>query len=419
MSEKLCTCEARNRSGAAYCPACGLGLTSGRPRGPVPWIVGLIVWMAGAGGLSAALHARPRGAESLDRAGESVPTRSANLPEPTPPQPGSTAEQLPQPTSTLDRIRPSSHRASSFFVHGRERHPSAHAFDDDAATAWNDGVAGIGLGEWLEATFDRSYRVRRIRTATGWNYVSARYGDLFVANSHLRRVSFRFSNGSTVTRDVASGQREIVIEGLDVVTTSVRIVADSVWDGNRYHDMCISEATFEGEPAGTTTAVAPPSSAPGAGECVARISTGLRLHLADTLGSEGRVLDSGTALRVLGRGAQRGRDRASYRVSVGDGREGYILLAASELSGSCSSFSGTPPATSAGCTITLTNGVHLRRAQGLASTGREYPPGTRVEVIDVGSIMRAGAAIRRLRVLEGDAEGWAFLTPTELSQCGQ
>ena len=108
------------------------------------------------------------------------------------------------------------------------------------------GVSGSGQGEWLEASLGGAYRLSRVRLSSGWDLVSPRVGDLFVANAHLRRVRLVFDNGDSRVREVRADERSVSFEDINVTTRSVRVVADEVWPGARWQDLCIAEVVIEG-----------------------------------------------------------------------------------------------------------------------------------------------------------------------------
>ena len=92
----------------------------------------------------------------------------------------------------LRTLKPKRVRASSFWAKRRERHPAEHAFDGKMKTAWNEGAPGSGEGEWIEARFSGPMTFRRIVLSTGYDDHSRKFGDLFYANSHLKRVRIEF-----------------------------------------------------------------------------------------------------------------------------------------------------------------------------------------------------------------------------------
>jgi len=136
--------------------------------------------------------------------------------------------------------------ASSFISNHRNQHAPERAFDGDPSTAWNENERGPGDGSWIAATFTSPVTVRRLRITTGYDSNSPRHGDLFPLNSHLRRVRVTFDGGRAIERDVAEGQRQLVLDNLNVRARTVRIDALAVWPGTRWADLCISEVAIDG-----------------------------------------------------------------------------------------------------------------------------------------------------------------------------
>jgi len=199
-----------------------------------------------------------RGAEQTPPSiAPTTPPIPTGLPQPTQPAPEPSAapartQQTPTPTTPTTGLPPMATlnvvgtRASTEMNTGSDPHPAAHAFDGNSHTAWNESARGPGQGEWIEATLDGTHVVERVTLATGWDHISPRWGDLFTANSHMRRVRVVFSDGTSVSRDVAADQRSVVFDGLGRTTSSVRIVADDVYPGARWQDLCVSDVTIEG-----------------------------------------------------------------------------------------------------------------------------------------------------------------------------
>lgn len=131
--------------------------------------------------------------------------------------------------------------ASSFY----KKHPPDHAFDGLVNTAWNEREKGSGEGAWVEIAFDSSKEINKIEMTAGWDYLSKKNVDLFEANSHLKKLTVVFDDG-TQEVDVSSSQRSIAIEGLNFKTKKIRFVADEVWPGKRWQDLSISEIVIWG-----------------------------------------------------------------------------------------------------------------------------------------------------------------------------
>jgi hypothetical protein len=111
--------------------------------------------------------------------------------------------------------------------------------DGSLQTCWAEGATGAGEGEWVEATFKRPVRLRELRLLPGNNA----YPSAFARYARPKRLTAVFSDGSSVVlslRDAPSLQRFPV----DVTTSSVRFVTDSVYPGTDYAAACIGEVEF-------------------------------------------------------------------------------------------------------------------------------------------------------------------------------
>lgn len=178
-----------------------------------------------------------------------LPTPPAAPPQPPAiPPPAAPPPTVVPPAPVLERLVPTSTTASSFMSNGRDQYAPARAFDGDPATTWTEDARGPGDGEWLQARFAGPQLVQRVRITTGWNHTSPRGTDLFTGNSHLRRVRLVLGPNTAIERDVGADEREVVFDGLDAETSTVRIEAVSVWPGTRWADLCIGEVVIEGEP---------------------------------------------------------------------------------------------------------------------------------------------------------------------------
>ena len=147
----------------------------------------------------------------------------------------------------MGRLEPSSTSASSSMNRPDDFHPPQHAFDGNPKTAWNEDVRGPGRGEWLQAEFAEARHIARIRIATGYDSVSPRFGDLFSANAHIKRVSVWVDGVRVATRDVEADERSVDLDALDVTGRRVRVVADEVWPGARWQDLSVNEIEIIGE----------------------------------------------------------------------------------------------------------------------------------------------------------------------------
>jgi len=122
------------------------------------------------------------------------------------------------------------------------------AVDGLLETAWAEGVAGPGTGEWILLTFPGTIDVHSVRVDVGYD----RDAGIFAKNNRVKRATFVFSSGEQVQLDFsdARGRQEISLvraPGPNIETTYVQVVIDEVYPGTRYDDTCLAEIEVWGK----------------------------------------------------------------------------------------------------------------------------------------------------------------------------
>ena len=325
------TCEAcATLPGCGWCGATGrcLNLTDSSGSAPAACASG---WAGSPAECSAPRPAAPAPAPTPAREQGAVPTPG---PVPAPAQ-GLVPTPSPAPPqeqrSDAAPLVPDRFAASSEFHTRREQHPAAHAFDGRPETAWNDGVSGDGTGQWIEAGFAQPVQITEVRFSPGWDYVSPRSGDLFPANSHIRRADLLVDGRLIRSVDIGADQRSVTVTGLDVRGSSLRIVAATVWDGRRFHDMSISEVQLVGRrPASAPAAPSAPAATTQACETV--VEESFHLRPVETRASTGARYPANTRVAVLERGRLLRSGLEIFRVRVvADGAVGWVFLTNGDL----------------------------------------------------------------------------------------
>ncbi len=125
--------------------------------------------------------------------------------------------------------------------HGGQYQPWM-ATDGAIETAWVEGAAGPGLGEWIQLTFPGTIAVHRIGLDVGYD----RDAGIFAKNNRIKKVTLTFSNGEQVELDFADtrGMQTIPLvraPGPNIETTFVKVVIDAVYPGSTYDDTCLAE----------------------------------------------------------------------------------------------------------------------------------------------------------------------------------
>ena len=116
------------------------------------------------------------------------------------------------------------------------------ATDGALETSWVEGVAGPGVGEWIELSFPGTIEVHSIGLDVGYDQDAG----IFARNNRIKKVTLIFSSGEQVELGFADirGVQTIPLvraPGSNIETTYVRVVIDEVYPGSQYDDTCLAE----------------------------------------------------------------------------------------------------------------------------------------------------------------------------------
>lgn len=116
------------------------------------------------------------------------------------------------------------------------------AIDGSEETAWVEGVPGPGVGEWIQLTFPGAIELHALGFDVGFD----KNADLFAKNNRIKKVTLVFSNGeqTSIEFEDTRGMQEFAMvraPGPNVETTSVKVIIDEVYPGDRYDDTCLAE----------------------------------------------------------------------------------------------------------------------------------------------------------------------------------
>jgi len=120
-------------------------------------------------------------------------------------------------------------------------HPNYLA-DDDPATAWVEGAASSGAGEWVRfnvTPLDGTTKVR-IRIRNGYQ----KSKDLFKANARARGITVKLLPTKLerkFTLEDKDGWQEITLDQPKDKLRAVELSIGSVYEGSKYADLCISD----------------------------------------------------------------------------------------------------------------------------------------------------------------------------------
>jgi hypothetical protein len=121
------------------------------------------------------------------------------------------------------------------------------AIDGSKETAWVEGVAGPGTGQWIQLTFPGAIELHSLGFDVGFD----KNTDLFDKNNRIKKATLVFSNGeeTSISFQDTRGLQEVLMVRAprpNVKTTSVKVIIDEVYPGTRYDDTCLAEVEVWG-----------------------------------------------------------------------------------------------------------------------------------------------------------------------------
>lgn len=119
------------------------------------------------------------------------------------------------------------------------------AFDKNPSTAWCEGGAGAGIGEWIDFQFNGEVRLRQINIQPGYFKSQQSWRD----NNRVAAATIEFSDGSSQNADFADRMEMQTVSVGQKQTRWVRITIEDVHRGGfDAEDTLISEVSFVTEP---------------------------------------------------------------------------------------------------------------------------------------------------------------------------
>lgn len=133
----------------------------------------------------------------------------------------------------LQSVAATSELSERNMIHSAER-----ICDGKLKNAWVEGVSGQGIGEEVTFVFDNSYSFSGMKINAGYQ----KSKELYYKNSRPKKMKITFSDGSSITVKLKDyyGVQNINFDNR-VVADQVTVTIESVYKGNKYKDMVISE----------------------------------------------------------------------------------------------------------------------------------------------------------------------------------
>ncbi|HVP50162.1 MAG TPA: hypothetical protein VMT56_02965 [Candidatus Bathyarchaeia archaeon] len=161
------------------------------------------------------------------------------------------------PLSSIAKIQASSILKTDAI--NRFNYEPKNLFDNDLNTAWVEGAAGSGVGEWVEVQFEEGVHIEAVGIINGYTKNEA----IYKANNRIRKirldVEFRDhwpANADPKSEDIDLTEKQfnelnrdvqapfiswLADYGMGRVVSKIRITILEVAPGAKYDDTCISE----------------------------------------------------------------------------------------------------------------------------------------------------------------------------------
>lgn len=161
------------------------------------------------------------------------------------------------PLSSIAKIQASSILKTDAI--NRFNYEPKNLFDNDLNTAWVEGVAGSGVGEWVEIQFEEGIHIEAVGIINGYTKNEA----IYKANNRIRKirldVEFRDNwpeNADPISVDIDLTEKQfnelnrnvqapfiswLKDYGMGRVVSKIRLTILEVARGTKYDDTCISE----------------------------------------------------------------------------------------------------------------------------------------------------------------------------------
>jgi len=118
-------------------------------------------------------------------------------------------------------------------------HETKNVIDNNKTTAWVEGSADDGIGEWIKLENDSTQNISGIKIINGYT----KGNDLYYQNNRVSKITLEFSDGSSSTYDLKDGVFDFqnIDFGKTISTKYIKITIAGIYKGSIYKDTCISE----------------------------------------------------------------------------------------------------------------------------------------------------------------------------------
>ncbi len=143
------------------------------------------------------------------------------------------------PAISMDKIN--TVYASSELSENGMTHSAGRICDGRLENAWVEGASGAGVNESIVFTFDGEYKVSGMNINAGYQ----KNQDIYYKNARPQSMKVTFSDGTAISLHLEDicGPQNITFEK-PVKTNEISVMIESVYPGNKYEDLAISELAW-------------------------------------------------------------------------------------------------------------------------------------------------------------------------------
>ena len=129
--------------------------------------------------------------------------------------------------------------------------------DGDLSTSWQPvSSPGGGVGEWILLRLGGAKTVRFLGIANGMQRQD-RLGDLFTGNNRVKEFCLELSDGTSMRLELPDGVKGFTYFSLNAKRTeSIKLKAISIYRGEKWNDLAVSEVVVFGDDASSSPAPA-------------------------------------------------------------------------------------------------------------------------------------------------------------------
>lgn len=140
-------------------------------------------------------------------------------------------------------IMPDDITSSGYLKGANEEYRNEYMTDHDPFTWWTPYPERDGKEAWIELSFDSEVNIEGFEIWGGsHNPDYPEYGDIYKLNNRVKKGVCEFSDGSKLKFELVDVDNwQIIRFDEAIITSSIRLTIEEVYEGEKWNDLCIAE----------------------------------------------------------------------------------------------------------------------------------------------------------------------------------